>query len=91
MTVVVKCIEAFREGLFPLKTEVALMSVRHLAMLVSLRMAAELTFYSLSSVIIDSLLYQAHIVLTHYLSVLNKFFCSTTFNRTRYSSKTFYQ
>ncbi len=47
MAVVVKSVKTFREGLVALGAEVALMSVGHLAMLVSFRMSAEPIFHSL--------------------------------------------
>ncbi len=65
MTIVVKGVKTLREGLFTLRAEVALMSIGHQAMLMSLRITTESTFHRLSKVAIDSLLYQTHIILTH--------------------------
>ena len=66
MPVVVKRVKALGEGLLTLRAEIALMSVGHLAVFMSLRVTTEATFHCSSKVIVDSLLYQTHIILTHY-------------------------
>ena len=66
VSIVVKGVKTFREGLLALRAEIALMSIGHLAVFMGLSMTTEPTFHCVSNVIVDSLLYQTHIILTHY-------------------------
>ena len=65
MAVVIKGIKTLREGLFALEAEVTLMSIGHLAVFMGLSMTTEPTFHCVSKMIINSLLYQNHIILMH--------------------------
>lgn len=69
MTTVVEAIKRFGKGLMASRTEIALMTLGHLAMLMRFTIAAQRAFDHFTSSRYSSLLYQTHINLTHYLEL----------------------
>ena len=53
VSIVVKGVKTFREGLLALRAEIALMSIGHLAVFMGLSMTTEPTFHCVSNVIIN--------------------------------------
>ncbi len=70
MAIVVEGVKTLGKGLLAVRAEVALMTIGHFAVFVGFGMTAEPTFHSFSAVVTIPLLYQTHIILTHYHSTL---------------------
>ena len=66
VSIIVKSVKTFQDGLLALKAEIALISIKDFAVFMGLSLTTEPTFYCVSNMIVDFLLYQTHIILTHY-------------------------
>ena len=72
MATIVETVKGCRKGLMASRTEIALMSVGHFAMLMSFSMTAQRTLHHLVSSEGLSLLYQFHTRLMHYPRLVRK-------------------